>query len=130
MAIYRPTDVSSEELFRAIGRLRKEAQDEIDRLIGRECEHDGREPEDEGGDGAKEDDEPSLGWTLEGRAAGFDDREECDHNRPELAAARLRWHHPPAQRGNLTMLDGSPIVGNLRSMPSNVIVLDSLAVLP
>jgi hypothetical protein len=219
-AVYRPTDVSPEEAFQAIGRLRKEARDEIDRLIrfldktddyvsreledsiddnprdgdddeeslagltvdplfaplhggmqwagdreedqddepslgsvnpfetrsqdrwadgagglystepDAEGEHDGREPEDEGGDGAKEDDEPSLGWTLEGRVGGFDDREECDHNRPELAAARQRWHHPPVRRGNLTMLDGSPIIGDIRSMPSNVIVLDSLAVLP
>ncbi len=28
-----PTDITPEELFQAIGRLRKEARDEIDRLI-------------------------------------------------------------------------------------------------
>jgi hypothetical protein len=32
-ALYIPTDVTPEELFQAIGRLRKEARDEIDRLI-------------------------------------------------------------------------------------------------
>jgi hypothetical protein len=30
---YLPTDISPEEVFQAIGRLRKEARDEIDRLI-------------------------------------------------------------------------------------------------
>jgi hypothetical protein len=34
-ALYLPTDVSPEEVFKAIGRLRKEARDEIDRLGGR-----------------------------------------------------------------------------------------------
>jgi hypothetical protein len=32
-SVYLPTDVSPEEVFKAIGRLRKEARDEIDRLI-------------------------------------------------------------------------------------------------
>jgi hypothetical protein len=32
--LYIPTDVTPEEIFQAIGRLRKEARDEIDRLIG------------------------------------------------------------------------------------------------
>ena len=32
--LYIPTDVTPEELFQAIGRLRKEARDEINRLIG------------------------------------------------------------------------------------------------
>src|ERR1035437_343286 len=31
--VYVPTDITPEELFRAIGRLRKDARDEIDRLI-------------------------------------------------------------------------------------------------
>lgn len=31
--LYFPTDISPEELFKAIGRLRKEAQDEIERLL-------------------------------------------------------------------------------------------------
>jgi hypothetical protein len=32
-ALYLPTDISPEEVFQAIGRLRREARDEIDRLI-------------------------------------------------------------------------------------------------
>jgi hypothetical protein len=32
-SLYLPTDVTPEKLFQAIGRLRKEARDEIDRLI-------------------------------------------------------------------------------------------------
>jgi hypothetical protein len=31
--LYLPTDISSEDLFLAIGRLRKEAGDEVDRLL-------------------------------------------------------------------------------------------------
>jgi hypothetical protein len=31
--LYFPTDVTPEQLFRAIGKLRKDARDEIDRLI-------------------------------------------------------------------------------------------------
>jgi hypothetical protein len=71
--IYVPTDVTPEELFQAIGRLRKDARDEIDRLIQFLDKTDGYvslELEDavddgpiddnelEAGDG---DDEPSLG---------------------------------------------------------------------
>jgi hypothetical protein len=46
-----------------------------------EDEHDGAEPENEGGDGAKEDDEPSLGWTIDGVAGdrSGEDRELQDH---------------------------------------------------
>ena len=32
-SLYLPTDITPEELFQAIGRLRKDACDEIDRLI-------------------------------------------------------------------------------------------------
>ena len=137
---YVKTPVTPEEAFQAIGRLRKDARDEIERLLNFldetdnhmerepdgdeldasypeggarglenpneddedtaddepslgssghgepgpisyavhpisdgsqmiydcEAEHDGAEPEDEGGDGANEDDEPSLGWTVDG----------------------------------------------------------------
>jgi hypothetical protein len=58
---YLPTDISPEEVFQAIGRLRKEARDEIDRLIrflDESENHMEREPEDED-DTA--DAEPSLG---------------------------------------------------------------------
>ena len=63
-ALYVKTPVTPEEIFRAIGRLRKEARDEIDRLIrfldstenhmAIDCE-----PEEEGDDA---EDEPSLGF--------------------------------------------------------------------
>lgn len=59
--LYYPTPVTPEEAFQAIGRLRKEARDEIDRLIRFLDETDNhmeREPEDEGDDA---EDEPSLG---------------------------------------------------------------------
>jgi hypothetical protein len=57
--LYIPTDVTPEELFQAIGRLRKEARDEIDRLIGfldQTDDYVSRELEDPA------DEEPSLGW--------------------------------------------------------------------
>lgn len=76
-ALYVKTPVTPEEIFQAIGRLRKEARDEIDRLIrfldstenhmAIDCE-----PEDEGDDCELEDgadDEPSLG-SHEVREAG------------------------------------------------------------
>jgi hypothetical protein len=79
-ALYVKTDISPEQIFQAIGRLRKEARDEIDRLIrfldatdnhmeledqcedeGAQCEGGGGEEgcEDEGADTS--DREPSLG---------------------------------------------------------------------
>ncbi|MGX1110564.1 MULTISPECIES: hypothetical protein [Bradyrhizobium] len=72
-ALYFKTGVSPEELFVAIGRLRREARDEIDRLIrflDDTDDHMEREPDD---------DEPWLGW-LEGRSSAWsggsgDDRE-------------------------------------------------------
>jgi hypothetical protein len=60
-ALYYRTPVTPEEAFQAIGRLRKEARDEIDRLIRFLDETDNhmeREPEDEADDA---EDEPSLG---------------------------------------------------------------------
>jgi hypothetical protein len=79
--LYVPTDVTPEKLFQAIGRLRKEARDEIDRLLNFLDETDGhmeREPDD---------DEPSLGWPERitagqfGSPGGTDDREgEPEHD--------------------------------------------------
>jgi hypothetical protein len=60
-AIYYKTPVTPEEAFQAIGRLRKEARDEIDRLIRFLDETDNhmeREPEDEGDDSELEEDDP------------------------------------------------------------------------
>lgn len=59
-ALYK-TPVTPEEAFQAIGRLRKDARDEIDRLIrflDSTDNHMEREPDDEGDDA---DAEPSLG---------------------------------------------------------------------
>ncbi|APG11399.1 hypothetical protein BKD09_23990 [Bradyrhizobium japonicum] len=62
-ALYFKTDVSPEQIFQAIGRLRKEARDEIDRLIrflDSTEDHMELEPEDEGdGDSELEDDDPA-----------------------------------------------------------------------
>jgi hypothetical protein len=65
-ALYWPTGVTPEQIFEVIGRLRKEARDEIDRLIGfidktddyvsRELEDDDSANFEDGGDS-----EPSLG---------------------------------------------------------------------
>ena len=62
-AIYYKTPVTPEEAFQAIGRLRKEARDEIDRLIrflDKTDDYVSREIE------GSNDDEPSLGWTTAG----------------------------------------------------------------
>ena len=94
--LYLPTDVTPEKLFQAIGRLRKEARDEIDRLIRFLDETDNHmeledsiddNPQGEGGD-----DEPSLGsfdrmadqskaWTSRDPMAAMRDGEQddCDH---------------------------------------------------
>jgi hypothetical protein len=153
-SLYLPTDISPEELFQAIGRLRKDAPDEIHRLIqfldktddyvsreledaaedyeneldgpedaedeesdppepslgslsssggdqthwgkfGRddlEDEHDGAEPDnDEGGDGAREDDEPSLGWTLNGQMGRGDDGDDREIGGSIAAEDQTNW---------------------------------------
>jgi hypothetical protein len=58
--LYVPTDIAPEVLFQAIGRLRQEAQDEIERLLSFLDATDDRDLED---DGVEEDpdQEPSLG---------------------------------------------------------------------
>ena len=80
--LYFRTDVTPEEIFQAIGRLRKEARNEIDRLIGfldKTDDYVSRELED------SNDDEPSLGWTTSGlqggHCGGTDDLEaETEHD--------------------------------------------------
>jgi hypothetical protein len=60
-SLYLPTDVTPEEVFQAIGRLRKEARDEIDRLVrflDDTENHMELEPEDEGDDAELEQDDP------------------------------------------------------------------------
>ncbi|QIG92272.1 hypothetical protein [Bradyrhizobium sp. 6(2017)] len=75
-ALYFKTDVSPEDLFVAIGRLRREAREEVDRLLqflDRTDDYISRELEDDG------DAEPSLGlqeaFPGQGRGGGGDDRE-------------------------------------------------------
>jgi hypothetical protein len=80
--LYYPTPVTPEEAFQAIGRLRKEARDEIDRLIrflDKTDDYVSRELEE------STDDEPSLGWTTSGlqcgHCGGTDDLEaEPEHD--------------------------------------------------
>jgi hypothetical protein len=60
-SLYLPTDVTPEKLFQAIGRLRKEARDEIDRLIQFLDDTDNHmelEPEGEADDAELEEDDP------------------------------------------------------------------------
>ena len=64
-ALYVKTPVTPEEIFQAIGRLRKEARDEIDRLIrflDKTDDYVSRELEvEDGNDEPEGDEEPSLG---------------------------------------------------------------------
>ncbi|MDR3489189.1 MAG: hypothetical protein P4M05_30360 [Bradyrhizobium sp.] len=85
-AVYFPTDTTPEELFVAIGRLRKEARDEIDRLIGfldHTDDYVSRELEvEDGNDEPGGDDEPSLGSinpTTSRRQAIWSAGDTCDH---------------------------------------------------
>lgn len=105
-ALYFRTDISPEQIFQAIGRLRKEARDEIDRLIRfldetddhMEREPDGDdEPSDTDEDADPEEDdgtaEPSLGslchrlsqeqWGVAG------DRRDLEHDDAESGIADL-----------------------------------------
>ena len=82
-SIYIPTDVTAEELFRAIGRLRKEARGEIHRLIQFLDDSDNHMELDEAVDDVPCDDrelEPSLCGVTAGAANmpmdGFD--EDCE----------------------------------------------------
>lgn len=64
--LYIPTDISPEQFFQALGRLRKEAMDEIDRLLTfldalADCDEDSA-ADDDPCDGDP-DAEPPLGWT-------------------------------------------------------------------
>ncbi|MEH2561630.1 hypothetical protein [Bradyrhizobium sp. AZCC 2289] len=82
--LYLRTDISPEELFKAIGRLRKEARDEIDRLIRFLDDTDNHmelEPDDEGDDSEMEDDDPA---------------EDDELREPSLGS--LGDHHPNQER--------------------------------
>lgn len=76
--LYFKTDVSPEQIFQAIGRLRREARDEIDRLIRFLDDTEGhmeREPDDDEECG---DDEPSLCGIHAGEQPALQDL-EGDH---------------------------------------------------
>jgi hypothetical protein len=78
---YLPTDVTPEEVFQAIGRLRKEARDEIDRLIrflDKTDEYVSRELEDSIDDNPHDDDE------LDGPEHAED--EDSDPGEPSLGS--------------------------------------------
>ena len=67
--LYLPTDVTPEQVFQAIGRLRKEARDEIDRLIGfldKTDDYMSRELEDSIDDNPHDDDELERGANIGG----------------------------------------------------------------
>lgn len=120
--LYLPTDISPEELFQAIGRLRKEAQDEIERLLAFLDETDGYstteqeeavddlpccDDELDGGDasGREVDDEPSLGWTpgeaAQGRcyAGAYGNGVDLEHDAGDSG------EHDPGEAG-IADLDG------------------------
>jgi hypothetical protein len=80
-ALYVKTPITPEEIFRAIGRLRKEARDEIDRLIRFLDETENHmaidcEPEDEGDDSELEDDDPAEDDGLAEPALGSLDQHD------------------------------------------------------
>jgi hypothetical protein len=64
-SLYLPTDISPEEVFQAIGRLRKEARDEIDRLIRFLDENDNHMELEPDGTEGEESDEPEDNGTAE-----------------------------------------------------------------
>lgn len=89
--LYYPTPVTPEEAFQAIGRLRKEARDEIDRLIrflDDTDTHMEREPEDEDDDSELEEDDPGEDDGLKepslASTAGADQTKWAAGNRSDL----------------------------------------------
>ena len=98
--LYYPTPVTPEEAFQAIGRLRKEARDEINRLIrflDSTENHMEREPEDEGDDA---DCEPSLG--------SFDRMT----NQDKAWRTQILWSFP-AVDGEQDGADNEPSLGSI-----------------
>jgi hypothetical protein len=93
--LYLPTDVTPDQVFQAIGRLRKEARDEIDRLVrflDKTDDYVSRELEDEGDLEEIGDTEPSLGFldhttnqerVCEGDRDSVDSEDEHDGSEPD-----------------------------------------------
>ncbi|MGY3443710.1 hypothetical protein [Bradyrhizobium sp. USDA 4473] len=114
--LYFRTNVSPEQIFQAIGRLRKEARDEIDRLIrflDDTDDHMEREP-----DGS---DEPSLGFQEAfpgmGRGSGGDDREpdlgSFDRMLSQEHCNRQRVGEPVEIDAEQDQADSEPSLGSL-----------------
>jgi hypothetical protein len=72
--LYYPTGVTPDDFFDAIGKLRKEAHDEIDRLLSFLDDLDDAEPE------ADADFEPALGSAISGYGSDAYDQEEWGHS--------------------------------------------------
>jgi hypothetical protein len=128
-ALYFPTDVTPEELFEAMGKLRREAEDEIERLIDLLDRTDAFEPLDVGCDEdckpraipeigyyderePSGEDEPSLGRTEAGESfsgGGIADGEE------EFATTG-REERRPCHRDR--SVGGEPVLGSCEEHPN------------
>lgn len=121
--LYYPTPVTPEEAFQAIGRLRKDARDEIDRLIrflDKTDDYVSRELEDSVDDNPQGDDselEASLGSLSEitdqtrwaERCSGVDDAEdEHDGREPEILEANLGSLDRPMDQRRTMLASGVP----------------------
>jgi hypothetical protein len=131
-AFYIPTDISPEELFHEIGRIRSEAQDAIEKLIDLLDRTEGfvptpieyldrfsdryadeREPDD--------DEEPLHGWTNS-RQSSATEHADQDGAEPELANTAAEDSDPRKQgtTGHLDLLSdgGEPALGFLEQHPT------------
>ncbi|MCG2665872.1 hypothetical protein ACFPFP_02875 [Bradyrhizobium sp. GCM10023182] len=102
-AVYVKTDIPPEQIFQAIGRLRKEARDEIDRLIrflDSTENHMELEPEDEGDDSELEDDDPAEDDGLAEPSLGSVDPSMAGGDQTHWAAGGRRdLESDPAESG-------------------------------
>ncbi|MHC2247851.1 hypothetical protein [Bradyrhizobium elkanii] len=123
--LYFKTDVSPEQIFQAIGRLRKDARNEIDRLIrflDDTDDHMEREPDD---------DEPSLGFqeAFPGRGAphgGSGDDREPDLGSFDRMVNQERSNHQRLGEerveidAELDQADQEPSLGSIERHPSSL----------
>jgi hypothetical protein len=122
--LYLPTVVSPEQVFQAIGQLRKEARDEIDRLVrflDKTDDYVSRELEvEDGNDEPNGDDEPSLGFldhmtnqdrVCEGDREFVDSEDEHDgaepdeDGEPSLGAFEGHENHDVSWAGETFVVD-------------------------
>ena len=110
--LYLPTDTTPEQLFQAIGKLRKEARDEIDRLIqflDKTENHMELEPDDEGDDAELEEDDPAEDDGL---------REPSLGSVGDVHFDQRRW--AAGDRRDLEQDDGESGIGDLDGMLEQV----------